>query len=130
MNAIDFSDTRFEGVVAAGWIRDLESSDSRIHKEKVIEKALMASKLGSTDAQCFLFNCYQAYNPFYAFNVKQVPETAGLTHMPNPWPRFWALLEDLRTRGISGHRARDAIQACAEQFDSDEWNGLARRVLI
>ena len=38
MNAIDFSDTRFEGVVAAGWIRDLESSDSRIHKEKVIEK--------------------------------------------------------------------------------------------
>jgi DNA ligase-1 len=130
MDAINFSDTRFESVVAAGWIRDLESSDSRIHKEKVIEKALMASKLGSTDAQCFLFNCYQAYNPFYAFNVKQVPETEGLTHMPNPWPRFWALLEDLRTRGISGHRARDAIQACAEQFDSDEWNGLARRVLI
>ena len=127
MNAIDFSDTRFESVVAAGWIRDLESSDSRIHKEKVIEKALMASKLGSTDAQCFLFNCYQAYNPFYAFNVKQVPETEGLTHMPNPWPRFWALLEDLRTRGISGHRARDAIQACAEQFDSDEWNGLSKR---
>ena len=116
--------------MAAGWIRDLESSDSRIHKEKVIEKALMAAKLGSADAQCFLFNCYQAYNPFYTFNVKQVPETAGLTHMPNPWPRFWALLEDLRTRGISGHRARDAIQACAEQFDSDEWNSLARRVLI
>ena len=130
MDAIDFSDTRFGGVMAAGWIRDLESSDSRIHKEKVIEKALMASKLGSTDAQCFLFNCYQAYNPFYAFNVRQVPETEGLTHMPNPWPRFWALLEDLRTRGISGHRARDTIQACAEQFDSDEWNGLARRVLI
>jgi DNA ligase-1 len=40
------------------------------------------------------------------------------------------LLEDLRTRGISGHRARDAIQECAEQFDSDEWNNLARRVLI
>jgi DNA ligase-1 len=130
MNETDFSHERFEGVMAAGWIRDLESSDSRIHKEKVIEKALMAAKLGSADAQCFLFNCYQAYNPFYTFNVKQVPETAGLTHMPNPWPRFWALLEYLRTRGISGHRARDAIQACAEQFDSDEWNSLARRVLI
>ena len=116
--------------MAAGWIRDLESSDSRIHKEQVIEKALMAAKLGSADAQCFLFNCYQSYNPFYVFGVRQVPETAGLIHMPNPWPRFWALLEDLRTRGISGHRARDAIQACAEQFDSDEWNGLARRVLI
>jgi len=116
--------------MAAGWIRDLESSDSRIHKEKVIEKALMASKLGSADAQAFLFNCYQAYNPFYVFGVRQVPETEGLTGRPNPWPRFWALLEDLRTRGITGNRARDKIQECAEEFDSDEWNNLARRVLI
>jgi DNA ligase-1 len=108
----------------------LESSDSRIHKEKVIEKALMAAKLGSADAQAFLFNCYQAYNPFYTFNVKQVPETEGLENRANPWPRFWALLEDLRTRGISGHRARDAIQECAEQFDSDNWNTLCRRVII
>jgi DNA ligase-1 len=90
----------------------------------------MAARLGSADAQCFLFNCYQAYNPFYAFNVRQVPETQGLTGRDNPWPRFWALLEDLRTRGISGHRARDAIQECADEFDSDEWNSLARRVLI
>jgi DNA ligase-1 len=59
-----------------------------------------------------------------------VPETVDLVGRPNPWPRFWALLEDLRTRGISGHRARDAIQECAEQFDSDEWNMLCRRVLI
>ena len=116
--------------MAAGWIRDLESSDSRIHKEKVIEKALMASKLGSADAQAFLFNCYQAYNPFYVFGIRQVPETEGLTGRPNPWPRFWALLEDLRTRGITGNRARDKIQECAELFDSEEWNGLARRVLI
>jgi len=53
MNETDFSNTRFDGVMAAGWVRDLESSDSRIHKEKVIEKALMASKLGSADAQAF-----------------------------------------------------------------------------
>jgi len=130
MNEITFDPSRCEAVMAAGWIRDLESSDSRIHKEKVIEKALMAARLGSTDAQCFLFNCYQAYNPFYTFNVKQVPETEGLTGRSNPWPRFWALLEDLRTRGISGHRARDAIQECADDFDSEEWNNLARRVLI
>jgi DNA ligase-1 len=130
INEIDFSDNRFEGVMAAGWIRDLESSDSRIHKEKTIEKALMAAKLGSSDAQIFLFNCYQAYNPFYTFNVRQVPETSGLTGRANPWPVFWALLENLRTRGITGHRARDRIQEVAELFDSDEWNNLARRVII
>ena len=82
MDEIDFSNERFNGVMAAGWIRDLESSDSRIHKEKTIEKALMAARLGSADAQCFLFNCYQAYNPFYTFHVRQVDEVEiGRAHV-------------------------------------------------
>ena len=33
-------DDRFKGYMSSGWITDLNSSDSRIHKEKVIEKAL------------------------------------------------------------------------------------------
>ena len=128
---IDMLSEEFNGIkVAADWIRDLESSDSRIHKERVIEKALMASKLGSTNAQCFLFNCYQAYNPFYTFNVKQVPETAGLVGKYNPWPKFWGLLESLRTRSVTGGNARNAIDDLSKEFDSEEWNGLARRVLI
>ena len=130
MQDINFSDERFDNTMAAGWIRDLESSDSRIHKEKTIEKALMAARLGSADAQCFLFNCYQAYNPFYTFNIRQVPETSGLTGRPNPWTKFWALLEALRTRSITGNRSRESIEQISQMFDSDEWNNLARRVLI
>ena len=130
MNETNYSNPRFDGVMAAGWIRDLESSDSRIHKEKTIEKALMATKLGSADAQAFLFNCYQAYNPFYVFGVRQVPKTAGLTGKSNPWPKFWAMLEGLRTRSITGHAAKRTIEQVSELFDSDEWNNLARRVLI
>jgi DNA ligase-1 len=130
MNEIDYSYSRFDAIMAAGWIRDLESSDSRIHKEKVIEKALMAAKLGSADAQCFLFNCYQAYNPFYVFGIRQVPETEGLTGCANPWTQFWAMLEALRTRYITGNRAREAVEKMSQQFDSEEWNNLARRVLI
>ena len=124
-------DVKFQGLkLAADWIRDLESSDSRIHKEKVIEKALMAAKLGSSNAQCFLFNCYEAYNPFHVFGVRQVAETQDLTGRDNPWPRFWAVLEGLRTRSITGHAARDAIEAVSQEFDSEEWNGLCRRVII
>jgi len=131
MNKIDFSTKEFEGIkLAADWIRDLESSDSRLHKESVIEKAYVASQLGSSSAQCFLFNCYQAYNPFYVFGVKQVPETTGLEHRTNNWPVFWALCEALRTRGLTGHEARDRIAAVSQEFDSDEWNMLCRRVLI
>jgi DNA ligase-1 len=128
---IDYTSEQFNEIkVAADWIRDLESSDSRLHKESVIEKALMAAKLGSANAQCFLFNCYQAYNPYFVFGVKKVPETENITGQVNPWPKFWALCEALRTRSITGHAARDKIQEVAEQFDSVEWNGLARRVLI
>lgn len=131
MNKIEFDTPEFEGIkLAADWIRDLESSDSRLHKESVIEKALMASLLGSASAQCFLFNCYQAYNPYYVFGVKQIPETTGLENRPNKWPTFWALCEALRTRSLTGHAARDRILAVANEFDSVEWNSLCRRVLI
>jgi DNA ligase-1 len=130
MNGIDFSHKQFNGItVAADWIRDLEASDSRLHKERVIEKALMAAKLGSANAQCFLFNCYQAYNPYYTFHVKQVPESSGIEQAENPWPVFWGLLEGLRTRSFSGHRARDAILETMKRFDSLEWNNLCRRVI-
>jgi DNA ligase-1 len=131
MNSIDFTSEQFNEIkVAADWIRDLESSDSRLHKESVIEKALMAAKLGSSNAQCFLFNCYQAYNPYYVFGVKKVPETDGLEGKPNPWPKFWAMLEGLRFRTLTGHNAKTAIEFMSEQFDSVEWNNLARRVII
>jgi DNA ligase 1 len=128
---LDMQDVKFQGLkLAADWIRDLESSDSRIHKESVIEKALMAAKLGSSNAQCFLFNCYQAYNPYYVFGVKQVLETEGLIDRPNPWPRFWAMLEALRTRSLTGHAAKRNIEQMSELFDSVEWNNLCRRVII
>ena len=128
---IDYTVEEFYGIaLAADWIRDLESSDSRLHKEAVIEKALVAARLGSTNAQCFLYNCYLAYNPFFVYNVKQVPETQDLVNKPNPWPKFWGLLEALRTRSTSGHRARDMIADISQQFDSNQWNNLCRRVMI
>ena len=131
MNSIDFTSEQFNEIkVAADWIRDLEASDSRLHKESVIEKALMAAKLGSSNAQCFLFNCYQAYNPYSVFGVKKVVETEGLEGKPNPWPKFWAMLEGLRTRSLTGHNAKTAIEFMSEQFDSVEWNNLCRRVII
>jgi len=128
---MDTADMRFEGArVAAAWIQELESSDSRLHKERVLEKALMAAQLGSTDAQVFLYNCYAAYNPYWTFNIRQVPETQGITGQSNPWVLFWSLLEALRTRSVTGGNARAAVEEISQRFDSEEWNGMARRVLI
>jgi hypothetical protein len=47
MNDIDFTHKQFNGItVAADWIRDLEASDSRLHKERVIEKSTISLKVG------------------------------------------------------------------------------------
>jgi len=130
MNEYNPNDPRYEGVMSSGWIKELAESDSRIHKEKVIEKALMASKLGSADAQAFLFNCYQAYNPFYTYYIKQLPAAEpGHTGRANPWPRFWGLLEALRTRSYTGYAARDQLLDIRDQFDSDEWNLVCTPVI-
>jgi DNA ligase-1 len=40
------------------------------------------------------------------------------------------LCEELRTRGVTGHAARDRIEQVSELFDSEQWNVLCRRVLI
>jgi DNA ligase 1 len=125
-----FDAERCKGNMAAGWILELEESDSRLHKERVLEKALMASKLGSSDAQAFLFNCYQAYNPFYTFHVRQVAEVTGHAGRDNDWPKFWGLLESLRTRSVTGNAARQAIEACSQSFDDPEWNTVCRRVIL
>jgi DNA ligase-1 len=125
------SPEEFNGLkVAADWVRDLEASDSRLHKEAVIEKALIASRLGSSSAQCFLYNCYLTYNPYFVYGVKKIPESFGLTNQNNPWVEFWALCEALRTRSLTGGKAKLHIEAMMNKFDSEQWNSLARRVLI
>ena len=129
--AFDPADNKaYDGLMPADWIRDLESSDSRIHKEKVIEKALMAANLGSTNAQCFLYNVYLALNPYFVYGVKKVPESDGRENRENPWVAFWALCESLRTRSVTGGNARAAIEDMMSRFDSTQWNNMARRVLI
>jgi len=123
--------TKFEGLkVSVQWIEKIEGTSSRLLKEEVIEQALMMTNLGCENAECFLFNCYLAYNPFFVFNIRQVEKTVGLTGQPNPWPLFWALCEDLRTRSITGNAAKQAIRDVSRKFDSVEWNNVCRRVLI
>jgi DNA ligase-1 len=130
MNPKIFNTKQYNGIVASNWIQELEESDSRLHKESVIEKALVAAELGSASAEIFLFNCFQAYNPFYVFGIRQVRETQGIENSENPWTEFWDLLLDLKSRKITGNLAREQVLALSYKFDSDEWNNLARRVLI
>jgi DNA ligase-1 len=115
--------------MSASWIRKLNESDSRLHKEDVILQALEASVLGSVNAQIFLGFTKACYNPYVTFGVRQVPDTLGITDAENPWDEFNELMLQLSQRRLTGHAARDAIQSVAEQFDSDEWNTFLAPVL-
>jgi DNA ligase-1 len=115
--------------MSASWIRKLNESDSRLHKEDVIKQALEATVLGSTNAQIFLGLLKACYNPFVTFNVRQVPDTIGVANAENPWNEFNELLLKLSKRQLTGNAARDAIEEMAYRFDSDEWNNFCAPVI-
>ena len=115
--------------MSASWINKLNESDSRLHKEDVVKQALEAAVLGSINAQAFLGLAKATYNPYVTFGVKQIPDTVGITGAENPWQEFNELLVQLSQRQLTGHAARDAIQAMAERFDSNEWNTFCAAVL-
>jgi DNA ligase-1 len=115
--------------MSASWILKLNQSDSRLHKEEVIRQALTATKLGSVNAQTFLELTKAAYDPYLTYGIRQVPDTVGIIDAENPWSEFKDLLVDLSNRKFTGHAARDAVQAMAERFNSEEWNVFCAAVL-
>ena len=115
--------------MSASWIRKLNQSDSRLHKEDVLKQALEAAMLGNENSHFFLCGLKACYNPYETFGIKKIPDTSGITGAENPWDDFGILMEHLAQRVLSGHDARDAIQALAERFDSDEWNTFLAPIL-
>lgn len=115
--------------MSASWINRLNQSDSRLHKEDVIRSALEASVLGSVNAQNFLGLLKACYNPYVVFGVKQVHDTVGIVNAENPWMEFHRLLDDLRTRKLTGNAARDALEEMSYRFDSEEWNTFCAQVI-
>ena len=116
--------------MSASWVKKLNLSDSRLHKEDVILQALTAANLGNEISKRFLRGLWFCYNPYLTYGVKQIPVTVGIVDAENPWDDFiYALLDQLADRTLTGHAARDALQSMAERFDSDEWNTFLAPIL-
>lgn len=108
--------------MSASWVKSLQESDSRLHKEEVLRKALTASNLGSDNADTFLTLAGMCYNPYVTFGVRKVPNIETSLTEENPWEDFKELLTRLDHRLLTGNAALDAINTMSTRFAVDEWN--------
>ena len=102
-------------------IEELETDNSRLFKESVVEKNLNDKNFQEGLAMCL--------DPLVTFGVKQVPESnadgKGLE-----WDDFKKAANLLIEREKTGHAARDLIIDLASSSKKDQWNDWYRRILI
>ena len=102
-------------------IKELESDNSRLFKEGVVE-----NNLNNIEFQEGLSMCL---DPLITFGVKQVPESEqdgdGLK-----WDDFKKDADLLIEREKTGHAARDLIIDLMSSAKKDQWNDWYRRILI
>ena len=102
-------------------IKKLESDNSRLFKEDVVE-----SNLNNLDFQEGLSMCL---DPLVTFGVKQVPESTKDGPSLN-WDNFKKDAKLLIEREKTGHAARDLIIDLMNLAKKDQWNDWYRRILI
>ena len=102
-------------------IQQLESNNSSLFKQDVLAQNI--------DNQEFINGATKCLDPLITFGVKQVPfseqDGTGIT-----FDEFNDLATDLEFRQLTGHAARDAIQALCDKATNDQWNDWYRRILI
>ena len=102
-------------------IKELETDNSRLFKEGVVE-----NNLNNLDFQEGLSMCL---DPLVTFGVKQIPESEqdgdGLK-----WDDFKKDVDLLVEREKTGHAARDLIIDLMSSAKKDQWNDWYRRILI
>ena len=106
-------------------IARLESDNSRLAKEAVIESAMQEG------LDEFFVGLRMALDPLVTFGVKQVPERSDvLTGQGLSWDNFETLANQLINRELTGHAARDAIELAMGVATTEQWNMFYRRILI
>ena len=110
--------------VCASHIWALETHPSRLNKEAII---LAIAEEGNDE---FFAGCRLAIDPMITFGLKQIPEKTDEDGPGLSWHDFNVVVERLRNRDLTGHAARDAVDALVAQATQTEWNGWYRRILI
>ena len=116
--------------MAADWVQDIKRCRTRSKKAVIVERALIAARLGSSSAECFLYNCYLAYRPDFVYGVTDVKFSYERSYRSNPWLDFWGVLENLRLQVYQHIKINRVLSEICHEFDSEQWNLVCRPVLL
>lgn len=105
-------------------IGELERHSSRLNKEAIILAQAQAQN------QEFFQGCRLALDSMVTFGLKQISEKTDADGAGLDWPDFIRALDDLSSRNITGHAARDLVIQLMGQSTKQAWNGWYRRILI
>lgn len=110
------------------FIKRMSETNSRLDKEEILKDAWMQGERA-------LFTAIRlTYDILTTFGVKKVVEIIDPDEpdfVPTfTFKQFMALADKLSKRQLTGHAARDAINAAAETCSQEEWNLLYRRILL
>ena len=104
-------------------IQELESDNSRLFKEGVIAREMLA---GNDE---FFEGVKIALDKLYVFNIQKV-DTANNDGAGLDRESFWDLQHQLNHRLVTGNAARDLVTERMAQATCEEWNDWYRRILI
>lgn len=114
-------------------INQLQSTTSRLEKERIVEEAWNNKCID------FFKGVQLAYDPLVSFGIKKLPKIKSKTEasiifeleeQESEFNRFLKLADNLRTRNLTGHAARDAVAAFASDVDFQEWDLFYSKILI
>ena len=104
-------------------IKELESDNSRLFKEKIILREMEKNNVIFFEALNF------ACNKLITFGIKQVPLSKengpGLS-----WIKFKEIIIKFYNREITGNNAKVKIESMITLSKKDEWNFFYRRIII
>ena len=104
-------------------IAELESDNSRLFKESVIEREAQA---GNTE---FFRGARAALDSMITFGIRKVAEKTGDGRGINP-DKFWETAQALANRELTGNDAITAVNYLRLNAREAEWNLWYRRILI
>ena len=100
-----------------GMVRDLRATSSTIDKQGILEDYCNINNIGASFAKKVLL---YTYHPLWQYNVTSDNLKKKKSLRGKQYKNFFALLDDLKARNITGHDAIGAVNSFIDEYEEYE----------